>query len=141
VRHREAEPAPPSLTRRRDLFSALGGLVALDFLSAGCRREEPLHPGELAVALDELPDGHRIVVSLAGNPVEVVRTGNTVQARSLRCTHWGCVVRWQQAESVYTCPCHDGRFDAEGNVLAGPPPSPLRRVPARIAGRRAVIGP
>jgi Rieske Fe-S protein len=141
VSRRDAEPAPPRLTCRRDLFSALGGLVVLDLVAAGCRREEPLRPGELAIALDALADGQRTVVVLAGNPVEVLRTGDSLRARSLRCTHWGCVVRWREAERVYACPCHDGRFDADGNVIAGPPPSGLRNVPVRISGRRAVIGP
>jgi menaquinol-cytochrome c reductase iron-sulfur subunit len=41
------------------------------------------------------------------------------------CTHLSCRVRWEEGERVYVCPCHDGIFDIDGNVVAGPPPKPL----------------
>ena len=135
------EPECPRLTRRRDLLSALGGLLALDVLSAGCRREAPLRPGEFEVELAALKEGQRLVVYVEGNPVEMLRAGAAVRARSLRCTHWGCVVRWREAERQYVCPCHEGRYDENGVVLAGPPPFPLRELPVRIARASAIVGP
>ena len=74
------------------------------------------------------------------NPVEVVRSGDAVRALMLRCTHMGCVVRWKPEERIYVCPCHDGRYDADGNVISGPPPGPLHRVTASIRGGRVVLG-
>lgn len=44
-----------------------------------------------------------------------------------RCTHLGCTVNWKEDERVFSCPCHDANFDAEGTVLDGPPPRPLDR--------------
>ncbi|MGD9091739.1 MAG: ubiquinol-cytochrome c reductase iron-sulfur subunit [Anaerolineales bacterium] len=41
------------------------------------------------------------------------------------CTHLSCRVTWQEEEEVYVCPCHDGLFDIDGLVVAGPPPEPL----------------
>jgi len=41
------------------------------------------------------------------------------------CTHLSCHVNWKQDLHEYVCPCHDGRFGIDGNVLAGPPPRPL----------------
>jgi Rieske Fe-S protein len=41
------------------------------------------------------------------------------------CTHLSCRVTWQEDEDVYICPCHDGLFDIDGQVVAGPPPEPL----------------
>ena len=41
------------------------------------------------------------------------------------CTHLSCRVTWQEDRSIYFCPCHDGRFNKEGQVEAGPPPGPL----------------
>jgi menaquinol-cytochrome c reductase iron-sulfur subunit len=41
------------------------------------------------------------------------------------CTHLSCRVKWNIEEEVYLCPCHAAKFDIEGNVQDGPPPSPL----------------
>jgi Rieske Fe-S protein len=41
------------------------------------------------------------------------------------CTHLSCRVTWRDDIDVYFCPCHDGRFNKEGEVVAGPPPEPL----------------
>jgi menaquinol-cytochrome c reductase iron-sulfur subunit len=42
-------------------------------------------------------------------------------------THLNCPYYWDNAQKMFVCPCHGGRFDIDGNVLAGPPPRPLDR--------------
>ena len=130
---------------RRQLLAAAGALAGaghgLTALGCSAGAEAPsLSPGQVTVPLSALPEGRRLVVMVGENPVEVVRTGGAVAARVLRCTHMGCVVRWKPEERIYACPCHDGRYDAEGRVLTGPPPLPLRTVPASIRGNRAILG-
>lgn len=44
-----------------------------------------------------------------------------------RCTHLACTVNWKEDERVFLCPCHDASFDADGEVIDGPPPHPLER--------------
>lgn len=44
---------------------------------------------------------------------------------SNQCTHLACRVTWHPEEEVYICPCHDGFFNQDGEVVSGPPPKPL----------------
>ena len=66
--------------------------------------------------------------------------GQNVHALSATCTHLGCQVRWDAASTRFRCPCHGGVFDAQGQVVEGPPPRPLDRVDARVdAAERAIM--
>jgi menaquinol-cytochrome c reductase iron-sulfur subunit len=53
-------------------------------------------------------------------------------AFSIYCTHVGCPVSWRAGASLFICPCHGGVFDREGEVVAGPPQTPLVRHDVRI---------
>jgi len=46
----------------------------------------------------------------------------------LTCTHLGCTVRWNEAETTWDCPCHGSRFGHDGTVLQGPAVHDLRRI-------------
>jgi len=126
-----------AMTRRRLL--ALASAVPLGAL-AGCRESPPLPEG-IVVDLRQLGEGQRVVVMRDEEPVELLRRAGEIRARSLWCTHFGCRVRWVEQHGLYHCPCHDGIFDAEGNVVSGPPPRPLRAVPFTLLGDRLVLAP
>lgn len=70
-----------------------------------------------------------------------VLTGNGRDfiAMSNVCTHLGCRVRWISAREQFYCPCHDGIFDKEGNVVSGPPPRPLDRYEVKVENDQLFI--
>jgi menaquinol-cytochrome c reductase iron-sulfur subunit len=58
--------------------------------------------------------------------------GRDYIAMSNICTHLGCRVRWIEERQQFFCPCHNGVFDRDGNVVSGPPPRPLDRYDVRV---------
>jgi Rieske Fe-S protein len=41
----------------------------------------------------------------------------------------GCIVHWNEAERTWDCPCHGGRYAADGRVISGPPLADLKPRP------------
>jgi len=73
--------------------------------------------------------GHGRVIELDGEPVAAYRDEQGVlMLHSPICTHMGCRVAWNDAESTWDCPCHGSRFKPNGDVLAGPAQAPLPEV-------------
>jgi glycine/D-amino acid oxidase-like deaminating enzyme/nitrite reductase/ring-hydroxylating ferredoxin subunit len=84
-----------------------------------------LHPGPV----EGLQPGEGGVVDIDGDAVGAYRdAAGEVHAVKLTCTHLGCTVRWNAAETSWDCPCHGSRFSADGTVLNGPAVRPLDRV-------------
>lgn len=93
------------------------------------------------VSLDELPvNSTRMFRDLQGRDLAIVRTGeHEVKALSTVCTHLGCTVYWQKDKKEFYCPCHQGVFDENGNVISGPPPRPLDSYRVEIEGKNVFI--
>jgi Rieske Fe-S protein len=135
----------PDLSRRRTLkilTGAAGSLAAVGWTGlTGCAGSGAgADAGPVSIPMSELSPGKRAVIRLGGQPVEVRRTDDGVVATSLVCTHFGCVVHWVESEGIYQCPCHEGRFDADGEVLGGPPTRRLVLVPVSISGDTVTLG-
>jgi cytochrome b6-f complex iron-sulfur subunit len=78
-------------------------------------------------------------ISLAGTPAFVVRTNRGFRALSAVCTHLGCLVEWNSGDRVFHCPCHAAIFDADGKVVSGPPPRPLREFSVSIVQGKVFV--
>lgn len=70
----------------------------------------------------EFPAG--TVTILSERQVRIVSTDEGVAAMSLVCTHLGCIIG--EGPTGFQCPCHGSKFDAQGKVVGGPAPRPLR---------------
>ena len=99
-------------------LAKLGLLTGLHFVG------DRLTPAGSSV--DDLPPGEARVVRSGVGKIGVYRDeSGDLHAVSLRCTHLGCLTRWNDAERSWDCPCHGSRFDVDGAVLEGPAVRPL----------------
>ncbi|MGQ0520637.1 MAG: FAD-dependent oxidoreductase [Actinomycetota bacterium] len=88
--------------------------VAKRLLGGAARRFE-------TSSAEHLAPGEGGVVKIEGDAVGAYRDPEgTLHGVSLTCTHLGCTVRWNPAETSWDCPCHGSRFSALGAMLQGP---------------------
>lgn len=90
---------------------------------------------------DELPVGSSKTVPFGRYPAIVIHTEEGLRAYSAVCTHFSCIVKWEEDDQVIACPCHDGYFNAEdGSVISGPPPTPLEELSLTIKDGDLYVG-
>jgi len=66
-------------------------------------------------------------------------TGSNINIFSSTCTHLACNVIWQEETGTFVCPCHTGRFDADGRPIAGPPTRPLKELEYKIEDENLLV--
>ncbi|MFI5237953.1 MAG: ubiquinol-cytochrome c reductase iron-sulfur subunit [Ignavibacteriales bacterium] len=65
---------------------------------------------------------------------------DTYKAISGICTHQACKVSdYDDGQSVFVCPCHNSRFDLNGNVVQGPATTKLRTYSTRVENNSLII--
>jgi glycine/D-amino acid oxidase-like deaminating enzyme/nitrite reductase/ring-hydroxylating ferredoxin subunit len=110
-------PSPSSLPR----FAKHNLESGVHFLGDRLRRDG--QAGDLA-------PGEGAIVDAGLGKTALYRDGaGALHAMSARCTHLGCLVRWNRAERAWDCPCHGSRFAATGEVVEGPAIRPLEPKP------------
>ncbi|MFC5075818.1 FAD-dependent oxidoreductase [Kitasatospora cinereorecta] len=123
-----AEPEWAGLYDPRRLWSTIRGGAALLKQQAEVARHfvgdrlRTTHVDSVA----EIAPGSGAVVRVEGRRCAVYRDKDgTAHAVSARCTHLGCLVAFNEAETAWECPCHGSRFGIDGEVLHGPALRPL----------------
>lgn len=91
------------------------------------------HIGSLGKAdakeFSEVRPGEGKIMVVDGKKCAVNRNENGgLNVVSAVCTHMGCIVHWNEAETTWDCPCHGSRFTTEGEVIEGPAIAPLEKV-------------
>lgn len=147
---------------RRDFLRALAASVGAALVgTAGCQPggdtvESGPSPSTPELAATQNPDGTLTVsgggqltpgtaLTFAMPPdnapgIVFVTSKGTLGALSAKCTHAGCIVKWQaQDKETLLCPCHGSRFDSKGQVLKGPAKTPLAAYKVRKHGDNAII--
>ena len=158
--HQHGTPDQAHKVRRRELLSTVGfwtatltavgvlGVPAVRF-AAGASLEQrvehwvPIGPPDKIAPNDftrvvyelRVKDAWREVTKeglIYVRPIQVAGASGEFRALSAVCTHLGCNVRWRPEDSQFACPCHAGLYDANGDVISGPPPRPLRKLETRV---------
>lgn len=108
-------------------------LVFFGFLFSGKENNNNSKPKQLTEA--------GAVDSFQKNSVTAFRNNRYFLARlpdggfmalSLRCTHLGCSINWEDDKKQFICPCHSSAFRIDGEVQNPPAPSALDYFPVII---------
>jgi Rieske Fe-S protein len=109
--------------------------VVFSYLNAPSKSGEFDETSERVGPVDEIGLGEGKLVAHRREPFWVIKTGgDQIVALPATCTHLRCVLKWQKDSGRLVCPCHEGAFDLNGNVVAGPPPRPLQPLKVEIRG-------
>jgi cytochrome b6-f complex iron-sulfur subunit len=134
-------------SRRTFLGVCLAGLSAVIAVVAGwpiIKYLSPLDKTEkekkLVIPEKDLVEGAKFLEFAGSAAVLIRKKGGGVMAFSAVCTHLGCIVQWENDIQSFLCPCHAGRFNDEGIVIAGPPPKPLPKIPVTVANGLITVG-
>jgi cytochrome b6-f complex iron-sulfur subunit len=125
-------------TRRSFLGRLLGGTLLagaasiiasiVAYLLTPSEARSALGPRRVKVGkAEEIPQGGGRLTLVDEEPVWLVNLPRGFVAMSALCTHKGCIVKWDEQQRLFRCPCHEGHFDERGNVVSGLPLRPLAR--------------
>lgn len=142
-RPEQKEMQPGKEISRRDFFGMawkglgiLAGLEVLGILTAyfvSGKNKQASPPKQLMEAGPVESFGLNTVTAFMGGRFYLARLQNGgFIALSLRCTHLGCSVSWEEEKNRFICPCHSSAFDIRGEVLNPPAARALDHYPVLI---------
>lgn len=110
-----------------------GAAIAIPF-AISCSKDEDndIPPPSDKITID-LDSSQYSALKTAGNSatyqeIIIANTGNEVfVALSSVCTHQGCTISYNHANTNFPCPCHGSVFSVQGSVLQGPATTAVKR--------------
>jgi len=94
-------------------------------LNVAAQFADYVKPGEARSSLYIAPGTGAVVLRGLHRVAAYRDPEGNLHERSAICTHLGCVVHFNSAETSWDCPCHGSRFGIDGRVLNGPASKPL----------------
>lgn len=83
-------------------------------------------PGDVDAVKEIAPDGAALIRRGMQKIAAYRDEKGNLHKHTAVCPHLGCIVRWNESEKSWDCPCHGSRFDKlDGHVLNGPANVPL----------------
>jgi Rieske Fe-S protein len=142
--------ADVSATRRRFttwVLSTSAGAFLVSLLYPVTRYLIPPRVGESSAASvtlplkpDDVKPNTGQIVKFGSRPAILIRTpAGELRAFSAVCTHLNCTVQYRADLGNIWCACHNGRFDLNGQNIAGPPPRPLDAYVVNVRGSQIVV--
>lgn len=152
MRDNDSSGSAPDKSRRAFIlllpFAAIGGMFATVATAAfrflrpvvSASSEKWIDVAQVAELSGNKPVVRKIVAeqvagwakSLAEHSVYIL-PGKNNQVLSAVCPHEGCEVSWRDDKNVFSCPCHDSNFAADGSRIDGPARRGLDPLPSRVA--------
>jgi cytochrome b6-f complex iron-sulfur subunit len=140
---------PMQIQNRREflnkIWKTLGGIAAAEivfvffgFLFSG--KKESKKPEQLFDAGNVSQYNNGSVTIFRGGRFYLARLNDGgFIALSIRCSHLGCSVNWEEDKERFICPCHASSFDITGDVNTPPAPSALDYFPVKIQNGRVMV--
>ncbi len=126
----ESETSGPNKMRRRLIWTAVWGYLAVNFLMflrfffpRALFEPSTVHEiGSLADYSVGVSEKYK-----QSARIWVVKEPDRLFVIFARCTHLGCTPDWKPAENKFKCPCHGSGYTPEGINFEGPAPRPMDR--------------
>lgn len=140
----EHAPKITTDTSRRSFFRKIWGWVALaagielaglsiPFIGSGRKKQTKEKSGNFTAIAQvwDIPAGSVLPYRSGRLYICHLKDGGFL-AVSIKCTHLGCSVEWDEKKKEFLCPCHHSMFSLNGEVINPPATRALNIYPLKI---------